>query len=192
MILLCHDIHKIFLFCWVNKANSPASIRTCACMLAYLMFDTFVVNKVADVTLPTYISSLESIFISFWFLMLTLMCTFAANRKASMASKLRFYAPIILHVVLDIGFLFRRQWGCFFLNSEQNSVLECNLLLKLDLLTIHNNEKCLHVCYIYIYIWKVQKEEQKEVLSWKLDWITSWGSFQPEFSYGLSEVAYKY
>lgn len=59
---------------------------------------------------------------------------------------------IILHVVLDVVFLSKRQWGCFFLNSEQNSVLECNLLLKLDLLTIHSNEKCLHVCYIYIYM----------------------------------------
>lgn len=63
-----------------------------------------------------------------------------------------------------LGYFFIRQRGCFFLNSEHNSVLECNLLLKLDLLTTYSNEMCLYVCYIR----KVQKEEQKEVLSGKL------------------------
>lgn len=69
------------------------------------------------------------------------MLTFAANRKANMALKLMLYAPFYFACCIRWGRgVSIRQQGCFFLNSEQNSVLECNLLLKLGLFATYSNE----------------------------------------------------
>lgn len=82
------------------------------------------------------------------------MCTFIASRKASMALKLMLYAP--RYFASDVWlffFFFIRQQVCFFLNSEQNSVLKCDPLFDLVLLRIYGYEMCLYVIY------KVWKEE---------------------------------
>lgn len=87
--------------------------------------------------------------------MLTLMCTFAASRKANIALKLMLHVPCYLACWIRWFLLFSRQWHCFFLNSGQD-VSECNLL-KLDLFTTYIKEMVLYVYYIYLK--KVQKEE---------------------------------
>lgn len=89
-------------------------------------------------------------------------------------------------------FFFPKGSGAAF-SLTQSKIVSLNVISFLNWICLQftvMKSVCMFV--IYIYIWKVQEEEQKEVLSWKLDWITSWSPFQPEFSYGLSEVAYKY